>query len=102
MEYKSVVTAFLTADKKILLLRRSEKVGTHKGKWAAVSGYLEGSENPLRRAQIEIQEELGLPPEYVSLVRAGEVLRAYDEQTKTAWIVHPFLFETQSNTIILD
>lgn len=102
MEYKSVVTAFLIADKKILLLRRSEKVGTHKGKWAAVSGYLEGSEDPLHRAQIEIQEELGLSPEYISLVRAGEVLRAYDEQSKTAWIVHPFLFETRSNTIMLD
>ena len=102
MEYKSVVTAFLIADKKILLLRRSEKVGTHKGKWAAVSGYLEGSEDPLQRAQIEIQEELGLSPEYIDLVRAGEVLRAYDEQTKTVWIVHPFLFETRSNTIMLD
>jgi len=102
LEYKSVVTAFLTADKKILLLRRSEKVGTHKGKWAAVSGYLEGSENPLRRAQIEIQEELGLSPKHVNLVRAGEVLRAYDEPTKATWVVHPFLFETRSPTIVLD
>jgi translation initiation factor 2B subunit (eIF-2B alpha/beta/delta family)/8-oxo-dGTP pyrophosphatase MutT (NUDIX family) len=102
LEYKSVVTAFLIADKKILLLRRSEKVGTHKGKWAAVSGYLEGSEDPLRRAQIEIQEELSLSPEYIRLVREGEVLRAYDEQTKAVWIVHPFLFETRSNTITLD
>jgi len=102
LEYKSVITAFLISDKKILLLRRSEKVGTHKGKWAAVSGYLEGSEDPLQRAQIEIQEELGLSPEYISLVREGEALRACDEQTKTVWIVHPFLFETRSNTIRLD
>ena len=102
MEYKSVVTSFLTADGKLLLLRRSEKVATHKGKWAAVSGYLEGSEAPLIRAQIEIQEELGLSPEQVSLVRAGDALRAYDEQAKTVWIIHPFLFETRSKTIQLD
>jgi len=102
LEYKSVVTAFLIADEKILLLRRSEKVGTNKGKWAAVSGYLEGSEDPVQRVQIEIQEELGLSPEYSRLVRTGEVLSACDEQTKTAWIVHPFLFETQSTTITLD
>ena len=102
MEYKSVVTAFLIADKKILLLKRSEKVGTHKGKWAAVSGYLEGSEVPLHRAQIEIQEELGLSSEDISFVRAGEILRAYDEQSKTVWIVHPFLFDTRSTTITLD
>jgi len=102
LDYKSVITAFLISDKKILLLRRSEKVGTHKGKWAAVSGYLEGSEDPLQRAHIEIQEELGLPPEHISLVREGEVLRAYEEQPKTVWIVHPFLFETRSKIIRLD
>jgi translation initiation factor 2B subunit (eIF-2B alpha/beta/delta family)/8-oxo-dGTP pyrophosphatase MutT (NUDIX family) len=102
LEYKSVVTAFLIADKKILLLKRSERVGTHKGKWAAVSGYLEGSEVPLYRAQIEIQEELGLSSEDISFVRAGEVLRVYDEQSKTVWVVHPFLFDTRSNTITLD
>jgi len=102
LEYESVVTSFLTDDGKVLLLRRSEKVATHRGKWAAVSGYLEGSEDPLQRAQIEIQEELGLSLEQVSLVRAGEVLRAYDEPTKTVWIVHPFLFKTWSRTIKLD
>jgi translation initiation factor 2B subunit (eIF-2B alpha/beta/delta family)/8-oxo-dGTP pyrophosphatase MutT (NUDIX family) len=102
LEYKSVVTAFLIADKKILLLKRSEKVGTHKGKWAAVSGYLEGSEDPLQRAQIEIQEELGLSTAQISFVRAGEVLRAYDGQTKTVWVVYPFLYETRSDTIMLD
>ena len=102
MEYKTVVTSFLVADGKVLLLRRSGKVATHQGKWAAVSGYLEGSEDPLQRAQIEIQEELDLSPEHISLVRAGEALRAYDEKTKTVWIVQPFLFETQSKTIRLD
>jgi translation initiation factor 2B subunit (eIF-2B alpha/beta/delta family)/8-oxo-dGTP pyrophosphatase MutT (NUDIX family) len=102
LEYKRVVTSFLTADGKVLLLRRSEKVATHRGKWAAVSGYLEGSEDPLQRAQIEIQEELGLSLEQVSVVKAGEILRAYDEPTKTVWIVHPFLFETRSRTIKLD
>ena len=102
MEYKSVVTSFLLADQKILLLRRSEKVGTHSGKWAAVSGYLEVGEGPLQRAQIEIQEEVGLAPEQTRLVRAGEPLRASDEQTETVWIVQPFLFEALSKTIQLD
>jgi ribose 1,5-bisphosphate isomerase len=102
LEHKSVVTSFLVADGKILLLRRSEKVATHKGKWAAVSGYLEGNEDPLQRAQTEVREELGLLPEQVRLVGVGEVLRAYDEQTQTVWIVHPFLFDARSITIHLD
>lgn len=102
MEQKKVVTSFLAAEGRILLLRRSEKVGTHKGKWAGVSGYLEKDEDPFRRAQTEIQEELGLNREQISLVRAGEILRAFDEGSETVWIVHPFLFETRSKAIRLD
>lgn len=102
MEYKNVVTSFLIADQRILLLRRSQKVGTHKGKWAGISGYLEVGDEPFQRAQIEIQEEVGLAPEQVSLVRAGETLRGFDEETETVWIVHPFLFEARSKAIQLD
>jgi 8-oxo-dGTP diphosphatase len=97
-----VVTAFLQADRRVLLLRRSSKVGTYQGKWAGVSGYLEGNEEPLQRAKIEMQEEVGLDSESVSLVRAGEVVRGFDEQTDTVWIVHPFLFNVKEHTIRLD
>ncbi len=102
MEYKSVVTSFLQADQRILLLRRSAKVGTYRGRWAAVSGYLEGSEDPLQRAKTEIREEVGLGPEQITLIRAGETLRAFDERTATVWIVYPFLFEARSRRIRLD
>ena len=102
MNYKHVVTSFLMAEQRILLLHRSDKVGTHRGKWSGVSGYLEGDEQPLMRALTEIREETGLSAEQVSLVRMGEALRAFDESTGTVWIIHPFLFETKSNAIRLD
>lgn len=102
MQYKNVVTSFLTTEGKILLLRRSAKVGTHQGKWSGVSGYLEGSEEPVQRAQTEIQEELGLTRDQIRLVRAGEVLRAFDESTETVWVIHPFLFEANSKSLHLD
>lgn len=95
MLLKHVVTSFLRSDLGILLLRRSPKVGTYQGRWAGVSGYLEPSENPLQRAETEIEEELGLNSSNVSLVRPGEELRALDEEKETVWIVHPFLFETR-------
>jgi len=41
MEEKHVVTSFLEYDNKILILRRSQAVGTYQGKWAGVSGYIE-------------------------------------------------------------
>ena len=102
MDYKHVVTSFLTNEQRILLLRRSQKVGTHRGRWSAVSGYLEGEEEPQQRAVTEIQEELGLTKEQVKLVRAGPILRAFDQETDTVWVIHPFLFEATSNTVQLD
>jgi translation initiation factor 2B subunit (eIF-2B alpha/beta/delta family) len=51
---------------------------------------------------IEIREEVGLSEEQVKLIRPGEVLRAYDDETDTVWVVHPFLFEAKSKTIRLD
>ena len=67
-----------------------------------MSGYLEGDEEPFQRARIEIREEVGLDSEAVGLVRAGEVVRGFDEQTDTVWIVHPFLFNLYEQTIRLD
>lgn len=100
--YKNVVTSFLTYEQRILLLRRSAKVGTHQGKWSAVSGHLEGEEDPIHRALIEIEEELGLSREQIKLVRSGQILSAFDPETDTVWIIHPFLFEASSNTVQLD
>ncbi|HUK28647.1 MAG TPA: NUDIX domain-containing protein [Candidatus Acidoferrales bacterium] len=102
MKYAPVVTSFLMADQQILLLKRSGEVGTHRGLWAAVSGYLEGDEPPLKRALTEIQEELGLGEEQVSFVREGEFVRAYDNETETVWVIHPFLFQAKTKAIQLN
>jgi translation initiation factor 2B subunit (eIF-2B alpha/beta/delta family)/ADP-ribose pyrophosphatase YjhB (NUDIX family) len=77
-------------------------VGSYQGKWSAVSGYLEGSEEPLTRAVTEIREELSLSSEQINLVRIGGTVRAFDEAIATVWVIHPFLFEATSKSIILD
>jgi len=99
MEYKHVVTSFLQRDQLILLLRRSRQVRTYQGKWAAVSGSLKENENPYERAQIEINEETALTPRHIAPVRTGELLRIYDQEKDTVWIVHPFLFTALTSTI---
>jgi len=102
LNYREVVTSFLTTDHRILILRRSQKVGTHRGQWSAVSGYLEGDEQSLTRAMTEIREETGLSAVQINLLKEGEVLRAFDEGTETVWVIHPFLFEAKSSTVQLD
>jgi len=98
MQQAKVVTCFLLRraadDDEVLLLRRSEHVGTYRGRWAAVSGYLEEA-FPLAQAYREIEEETGLTPEQVSLLRTGEPLEVLDAEAGRRWIVHPFLFEVR-------
>lgn len=87
---RKVVTAFLEHDGKILIVRRSQAVGSHRGRWSGISGYLE--HEPLEQALIEIREETGLDEQDVQLVRRGKPLEIDDAEHNTRWHVYPFLF----------
>lgn len=99
-----IVTAFIEYHGKILLLRRSQKVKTMKGKWAGVSGYIENSEAPVRRALAEIQEETGLANENIEILEEGKPLEAADNMRpdNITWVVHPFYFRANTDEIRLD
>lgn len=93
-----VVTCFLLRRKEdadeVLLLRRSGRVGTYRGRWAGVSGHLE-ADTALEQAYREMEEEVGLERGAVRLLAEGELLIVIDEAIETRWTVHPFLFELQ-------
>lgn len=89
---KDVVTAFIRHQGQVLLLRRSDRVGSYPGRWAAVSGYLE-RDSPREQALIEIREEIGILPESLRLIREGRPLRVPAPERGTLWVVHPLLFE---------
>ena len=93
MGRREVVTVFLRHGGKILLLRRSARVGTYRGKWAGVSGYLEGE--PLAQAWAELREETGLGPGDLDSLREGPPLDVDDARARLAWRVHPFLAEVK-------
>jgi hypothetical protein len=90
-----VVTCFVTRDGKVLLLRRSQRVGTYRGLWAGVSGYLE-NDPPEARAWIELEEEVGITKADATLDRAGEPLDVRDDAEGRLWRVHPFRFALRS------
>jgi len=93
-----VVTAILRNRGHILLVRRSEKVGSFRGRWSAISGHIEGREDPKHRAVVEVREETGLRG--IVFRSAGEPVLARDGATM--YIVHPFLFEAPSRRVHLD
>lgn len=95
---KKVVTAFLRYKGRILVLRRSDRVGSYRGCWAGVSGYIEEDETPLEAAEREIREETGIKD--ARLVRAGKPFMVEDKGVE--WMVHPFLFDSPTARITLD
>jgi len=98
----NIVTVFLENDKKILILKRSQKVKTMKTKWGGISGYIE-QEEPVKRALKEIAEETGLKNKNVTLLRIGEPLEAVESgKPEITWIVHPFLFSSNTDQIRID
>ncbi len=92
MDEQHVVTCFLEHGGRVLLLRRSERVGTYRGRWAGVSGTIEPGATPLAQAYRELEEEVGLHTGDVELAAAGEPLVVVDEALQRRWIVHPFRF----------
>ena len=94
LEEKHVVTCFLESGGKILLLRRSRQVGSYRGKWAGVSGYVESP--PEEQALIEVNEEVSLDSDDVHLLKKGDPLVIDDKELGTKWVVHPFLFHVNT------
>lgn len=93
------MTCFLECDARILILRRSEMVGSFQGRWAGVSGYVEKTAD--EQTLIELEEETGLRREDLELVRKGDPLEAEDEGIK--WVVHPYLFRIKErNKVKID
>lgn len=99
-----VVTSILESEGEILLLLRSEKVGTYQGKWAGVAGFLEN--DPDTQALTEIREETGLKPERqrsaadVTLVRKAVPILVEDKERGWKWLVHPYLFHVRDKSKI--
>ncbi|MFH1486922.1 MAG: NUDIX pyrophosphatase [Chloroflexota bacterium] len=95
MKERHVVTCFLEHEGRILILKRSGRVGTYQGRWGGVAGYIEAGNSPQQQALQEIREEAGLGEEDVELVKEGETLEAVDEALGRKWVVHPFRFRVE-------
>lgn len=103
-----VTTSFLQYKNKILILKRSKKVGSFQGKYAGISGSIEippavkihkltdnvYKKFALKQAYIEIKEETNLNPTDIKLLKKGDLF-IVESQTEPYynWYVFPFLFK---------
>jgi predicted aconitase with swiveling domain/8-oxo-dGTP pyrophosphatase MutT (NUDIX family) len=95
---RHVVTCVLRHGTKVLLLRRSNEVGSYQGHWAGVSGFIEEGETDIEAARREIAEEVGLKTMTPRKHVGSESFRNSD----TVWTVHPFLFDVKTARISTD
>ena len=94
---RPVVTAFLEREGRILVVRRSEKVGSFRGKWSGVSGFLEGPD-PEAHARREVEEETGITN--VQFLATGPVV--WGRGDNTVYAIHPFRFSAPRGDVRLD
>jgi len=95
---KHVVTVIVRSNEKILLLRRSGKVGSFRGQWAGVSGFIEHDERDEEAARRELLEEINLSEPRITRRLDVQMFRDGD----TVWCVHPFLVDAKDPKIRID
>ena len=78
---------------RILIVRRSQRVGSYNARWAGISGFLETGVTPDEQAYTEIREETGLQSEQIRMLKRGKVIEYQDASIGRHWYIHPFLFE---------
>jgi len=92
-----VVTSFLmrsdTGEPRILIVQRSQRVGSYQGQWAGISGFVEPGVTPDEQAYTEIREETDLQRGQVRMLRRGAVVEHLDPSLNRHFYIHPFLFE---------
>ncbi|HLI06134.1 MAG TPA: NUDIX pyrophosphatase [Ktedonobacteraceae bacterium] len=92
-----VVTCFLMRfdgpGPRVLIVQRSQRVGSYQGQWGGISGFIEPGVSPDAQAYTEVREETGLLPDEVCMLRRGEVVPEPDSAIGREFLVHPFIFE---------
>ena len=95
-----VVTCFLlrsdTPEPRILIVQRSQRVGSYHGHWAGVSGFVEPGVSPDEQAFTEIREETNLQRDQVQMLRRGAVVEHIDAALGRHFYIHPFLFAVRT------
>lgn len=93
-----VLSCVVRRGEHIVLLKRSKNVGSYKGWWHIVGGYLDNLGIAAeQQALIELQEELGIQKEVVAGVRTAEPFEVFDPDVGKTWKIHPVLAEVRGD-----
>ena len=87
----------INEEGKLLLLKRSNKVGAYKGLWSGVAGHIEEGEEPIQTAYKEIKEEIGIDKNELILIKSHGPVKVLDksEGKNYDWEIFIFLFKCE-------
>lgn len=88
-----VISCFVKFNEEILLLRRSDKVWTYRGKWNVIAGYLDEFKPLRQKALEELYEETKITKEKVKKIGIAKPFEFHDNDIGTTFVVHPVLIE---------
>ena len=88
-----VVTIFIKYNDKILLLKRSDKVSTYRGKWNTVAGYIDEVKPVEEKIYEELREELGIEKENIERLKLKDPFSFKDDEINRTWIINPAVVE---------
>ena len=91
-----VINCAVICEGKVLLLKRSRKVRSYKGKWNTIGGYLDEFKSVREKALEEIKEELGIEKKNVKRIKIFKSFRVLDRKIKKTWVVFSVLAELKS------
>lgn len=97
-----VIVYLRRPDGKVLLLKRSNKVGFYPLLWSGTGGFLPPGENARERAFVEVGEETGLKKNKLKYVRETMWFKWEDKNYDRVWRIKWFLFDVDKTKIKKD
>lgn len=98
-----VVNCIVQHREKILIVKRSEELNFHPGKWNGISGFLdEPHKTVAEKVREELHEEAGIKADDIISIQEGHIIEEKDPNYEKTWIVHPILAKVMSDTVTLD
>jgi len=92
-----VLNCFVRYNDKILLLKRSQKVSHYKGKWNAISGYIDEVKPLKLKILEELKEEVDIAPHDIDNIEIGHSITFHDPNIDKIWIIFPALVDIKKN-----
>ena len=100
--FAPVINCVVRYNRKILVVRRSEKLNFYPGFWNGVSGFLDDKRSFEEKVKDELGEELGMEAKNIIAITRGPIFHQEEPEYEKTWIVHPVLVEVATDAVTLD